>query len=869
MATKEKNETSKMMQHYRSTKAQYNDCVIFYRLGDFYELFDNDAIEMSKVLDLTLTSKSCGEENRAPMCGIPYHAADNYINKLVNLGYKVAICEQVSTPVKGKQVDREVVRVITPGTIIDSEIVDNNNSNYLACIYELNDEIALCYVEISTGEFVASEFSGEKAYESLNDLLIRIRPSETIYNCQHNLIDYLQIAKLGGLPNLTEYDSDNFDRKYNESNIIYQFGEDYLSKFKINKNSLMINAIGAMLIYLQETQKRTMRHINTIKIDNNKNYMLIDINSRKNLEILETMRDKRKKGALISVLDKTCTNMGKRLIRKWIEMPLCNLREINCRLDAVEEMTNNLIKKDNLKQLLKNLNDIERISGRIAYGNFSPKDAKGLKESLMLIPQIVNTLSSFKNVKFTSLHKYSNVFEPIVDLLEKAIAKDPPTMLSVPGYIKEGFSEELEKYRTAKETAAQIKSDIELKEQESTGIKNLRIQYNKVQGYFIEVNKQYTHLVPLRYVRKQTIANNERYTIPELQDLEDKVLNANDNAIKLEQKIFAGIRETLVGFIPKMQEVSSAIAEIDCILSFAEVATKNNYVKPKVTDKNNVIKIVEGRHPVVEDLLKNSTFIPNDTYLDDKENQVMIITGPNMAGKSTYMRQVAIITLMAHLGSFVPAKSAEISLTDKIFTRVGASDDLTIGQSTFMVEMMEVANILNNATDRSLVVLDEIGRGTSTYDGLSIAWAVVEHIAKDMNCKTLFATHYHELTELEGLIEGIKNYKISVKEYNDNLVFLRKIVRGGANRSFGIEVAKLAGVNENVIKRAKQISNTLENNNINRELVLESSDNSSEIFEKDTNYKEIVGILKDIDINKVTPLGAFDVLCDLIKKAGG
>jgi len=866
MAEKKEKKISKMMQHYNDTKKQYSDCVLFYRLGDFYELFNEDAVEMSKVLDLTLTGKDCGLEERAPMCGIPYHAVDNYINRLINLGYKIAICEQLSTPVPGKIVERDVVRVITPGTVIDDGVLDDKKNNYICCVYEKQGSIAVALCEISTGYFSTSSFSGKESILELNDFLVRTLPSEIIVCLENDIQEQISGIKLNVLPKFVNYNKEKFNLILCDLISRSYFGEEYNKGNQLNEYQIL--AIGGLLSYLEETQKRSLTHINKFIVESNNQFLQMDLNTRRNLEILETLRDRRKKGALISVIDKTKTTMGSRLLKNWIQEPLYNEKEINNRLNSVEELISKLIVRDDLKQNLSKISDIERIAGRISYGNFTPKDAVSLKNTLEVIPKVVELLKNFTNNKFINYCNNMPDFSNIISLLNDAFVEEPPALLSNGGFIKSEFNKDLSDFRNIKQTSINWVNDLEEKEKDLTGIKSLKIKFNRVSGYYIEIAKAFAIDVPNRYIRKQTVANFDRYITDELKEIEDKILNAQENAIKLENAIFKQIRDVLLNCCADFQLASKIIAELDCLMSFAEVAVKNNYVKPKVSSKFNHILISDGRHPVIEDLSKDSSFIPNDTILDQDENKIMIITGPNMAGKSTYMRQVAIITLLAHIGCFVPAKRAEISLTDRIFTRIGASDDLTIGQSTFMIEMMEVANILENATKKSLVVLDEIGRGTSTFDGLSIAWAVVENIAQEKSCKTMFATHYHEITQLEGIIKGIKNYKIAIKEIDGKLVFLRKIQRGEANRSYGIEVASLAGVSKKVTDRAKEISKELENNDLSAHVI-----NNTATLEQKEDYEaknnmglSIVTYLKDININNMTPLNAFDILSELIQK---
>lgn len=857
-----------MMIQYVRTKMEYPDTVLFYRLGDFYEFFFDDAIEMSRVLDLTLTGKDCGLESRAPMCGIPYHAADGYINKLLSKGYKVAICEQTTDP-KNKTsakeiVQRDVVRIVTPGTVIDETLLDEKSNNYIACINVTDNSIGIAYLDITTGEFRACEMKGEEKNKELNDILVRIMPSEILANCDESFENTLPVRKSGLIPSFTYKYVENYNMSYADMQLCMQFGKDYQTKFELKQKDEII-ACGVLFGYVKLTQKRDLSHINRIQKLENKKFMVLDINTRRNLEILETMRDRKKKGSLIGVMDKTKTSMGARLLKSWIEQPLYDSKGINLRLDSVEELCSKLLIRDTLTSLLSKCNDIERISGRIAYGNFSPKDCLGLCNTLALIPSIKEQIGSLKSELIIDIDSKISDFTNVYNTLNNAIVDEPPFLTTNGGFIKKGYNKELDELKDAYVLGKTWIANYEAEQRETTGIKNLKVSYNKVYGYYIEVNKSLVSNVPLNYIRKQTVANNERFITQELKALEEKILGSEEASIKLEQQIFADIRKMLLDNLVNLQTTAKAIATLDSILALSELAIKNNYTKPVISGKVKDIKIVDGRHPVIEDLFKGNQFIPNDTYLDTENDRTMIITGPNMAGKSTYMRQVALITLMAHIGSFVPAKYAEISLTDRIFTRVGASDDLSQGQSTFMVEMMEVANIMDNATNNSLIILDEIGRGTSTFDGLSIAWAVVEYLSKNMKVKTLFSTHYHELTELENFIEGVKNYKIAVKELNGNIVFLRKIVRGSTSKSFGIEVAALAGVKQEIIERAKQISIALEKNDSTKKFIIDNVD-TEETKEKDVNYTQIVGILKDLDINKMTPISAFETLCDLVER---
>ena len=857
---------SPAMRQYLQIKENYKDCILFYRMGDFYEMFFDDALIASKELDLVLTGKQCGLEEKAPMCGLPFHACQNYIAKLISRGYKVAICEQTTTPQKGvKMLERDVVRVITPGTIVEDGMLDGKKNNYLMTIYKNGEKVSVCYVDISTGEFAVVPF--EKNYQrDLCDLLARIAPSEIICNQEaQSLLNVLQEERSNLIGKFYPYYEWAFSKSRADENLINQFGQNYQTVYEL-KNQELVACAGATLEYLKETQKRLLKSISRIQIIKNDMFLTIDVNSRRNLEIVENLRDRGKTGSLLWVLDKTKTSMGGRKLRNMLDQPLQDSKEINLRLDAVEEFIFKLVVRDKISQLLNSVNDIERIAGRIGYGTISPKELLGLKSSLQIIPQLKEMLASFQSEKIKSCNQNLVDLQDVCDVLDKAISEDATTSTKDGGYIKSGFNKELDSLRDAKKSANQWIKDLEAKEIEATRIKNLKIGYNRVFGYYIEVSKNQAENVPLHYKRRQTIANNERFITPDLKEIEDVVLNSEEKALKLESEIYDQLKNYLQKYMTVFQQISQSIAQVDALLSLAEVAVKNNYVKPKINSNIKHIKIEEGRHPVVEQYLKNGQFVPNDTYLDQSENKMMVITGPNMAGKSTYMRQTAIITYMAHIGSFVPAKQAEISITDRIFTRVGASDDLAYGQSTFMVEMSEVALILANATDKSLIVLDEIGRGTSTFDGLSIAWSVIEYLAKNFKSKTLFATHYHELTELEGIIEGVKNYKIAVKEIDDNIVFLRKIVRGGANRSFGIEVARLAGLPKEVLVRAKEISKSLET--INTKLDVNIFDNKKEKAEANSKLAlSLLNTLKDIDINKVSPMYAFELLNDLVNKA--
>ncbi len=862
---------SNMMKHWFTIKEKYKDCIVFYRLGDFYEMFFEDAVNCYKILDLTLTGRDCGLEQRAPMCGVPFHAADSYISKLIENGYKVAICEQLSEPKPGKElVQRDVIRIVTPGIVMDENMLNKDKNNYIISIYIFkNDEnmtVGVSYCDVSTGEFNTIQLE-KGQLEDLEEILLRISASEIYCNkYAFNIIQNLSIFKLQNVGYIGQFDDDKYSNETVQNILTSQFGENCFNNFDFKKDSVASISACALISYLNETQKRKLSHINYLNTLNENMVMHLDLATRRNLELTETIKDHKKKGSLLSVLDNTTTCMGGRLFRNWLSAPLQDEKEINLRLDAVENLISNIIIREDIKRLLSKISDLERITGRISYGNFNPKDALSLRQTLQQLPELKELLQKFTAKKLVKFFEDFDDLADLRDLLDKTISEDAPVLLRDGNVIKNGFDKTLDEYRNARQMATTWLSELEAKEREATGIKNLRIAYNKVFGYFIEVNKSQVSNVPYRYIRKQTVANNERYITEELKTIEEKVESARENSLKLEIEIFTNIRNYLFENIKRIQKVGKIIAELDCLLSGAVSAVKYNYCKPKISSKINHIKIEAGRHPVVEAINKEEIFVPNDAFINSDTDKTLIITGPNMAGKSTFMRQIALIVLMAHVGLFVPATNAEISITDRIFTRIGASDDVAFGQSTFMVEMLEVANILNNATSKSLALLDEIGRGTSTFDGLSIAWAVIEHINEKMNMKTLFSTHYHELTELEGVLEGVKNYRITVKEYNDEIIFLRKIVRGGASKSFGIAVAKLANLPSSVIKRAKQISYNLEKADINKKIAESNlGENISYSLNQQAN-KNIIGIIKDVDVNKLTPLSAFEILVDLIEK---
>ena len=811
-------EFSPMMQHYLETKKQYKDCVLFYRLGDFYEMFFEDAEIVSRELELTLTGKDCGQEKRAPMSGIPYHAADSYIAKLIEKGYKVAICEQVEDPKQAKGiVKREVIRVVTPGTVIESNLLEEKKNNYIMAIYKSGLYFGISVCDISTGEFLATQIVEHNNFARLLDEISRYSPAEIIVSdMMFNSKTEIEKIKERFETYISKESEESFDGEYELLSGMYNIIDDKNEKIKnLSDKKLAIYAINALLKYLEDTQKTSLDHINTIKIYNTTRYMALDINARRNLEITEKMRDKSKKGTLLWVLDKTSTSMGGRLLRRWLNDPLIDRKEINDRLDAVEELKDSIILRGDVVEALKKVYDIERLAGKISYGNANGRDMISLKNSVKQLPEIKKVLSTTGAGLLKEIYENIDTLNDIYEIIEKSIVDEPPIGVKDGGIIKIGYDPEIDKLKLATTEGKKWILELEAKEREQTGIKGLKVGFNKVFGYFIEVTKSNLSMVPDRYVRKQTLTNCERYITEELKNLENQILGAEERVVTLEYNAFCEIRSSIEKQIQRIQKTATLVSTLDVLVSFATVAEDMNYVKPEV-DNGGVIDIKEGRHPVIEKMISNSNFVPNDTYLDEEGNRLAIITGPNMAGKSTYMRQVALITLMAQVGSFVPASYAKIGVVDKIFTRVGASDDLSMGQSTFMVEMMEVATILKEATKNSLVILDEIGRGTSTYDGLSIAWAVAEFIADKEKCgaKTLFATHYHELTELENQIQGVKNYSIAVKEKGEDVIFLRKIVKGGTDESYGVHVAKLAGVPKDVTKRANEILRSLERKSI-------------------------------------------------------
>ncbi len=866
-------EFSPMMQHYLETKKQYKDCVLFYRLGDFYEMFFEDAEIVSRELELTLTGKDCGQEKRAPMSGIPYHAADSYIAKLIEKGYKVAICEQVEDPKQAKGiVKREVIRVVTPGTVIESNLLEEKKNNYIMAIYKSGLYFGISVCDISTGEFLATQIVEHNNFARLLDEISRYSPAEIIVSdMMFNSKTEIEKIKERFETYISKESEESFDGEYELLSGMYNIIDDKNEKIKnLSDKKLAIYAINALLKYLEETQKTSLDHINTIKIYNTTRYMALDINARRNLEITEKMRDKSKKGTLLWVLDKTSTSMGGRLLRRWLNDPLIDRKEINDRLDAVEELKDSIILRGDVVEALKKVYDIERLAGKISYGNANGRDMISLKNSVKQLPEIKKVLSTTGAGLLKEIYENIDTLNDIYEIIEKSIVDEPPIGVKDGGIIKIGYDPEIDKLKLATTEGKKWILELEAKEREQTGIKGLKVGFNKVFGYFIEVTKSNLSMVPDRYVRKQTLTNCERYITEELKNLENQILGAEERVVTLEYNAFCEIRSSIEKQIQRIQKTATLVSTLDVLVSFATVAEDMNYVKPEV-DNGGVIDIKEGRHPVIEKMISNSNFVPNDTYLDEEGNRLAIITGPNMAGKSTYMRQVALITLMAQVGSFVPASYAKIGVVDKIFTRVGASDDLSMGQSTFMVEMMEVATILKEATKNSLVILDEIGRGTSTYDGLSIAWAVAEFIADKEKCgaKTLFATHYHELTELENKVEGVKNYSIAVKEKGEDIIFLRKIVDGGTDESYGVHVARLAGVPQVVTKKANEILQSLERRNVLNNKIIEQTPKKESADQIDMyNYKiaEVAHEIDRIDFNQLTPIDALNTLVKIKEK---
>jgi len=874
-------EFTPMMQHYLQTKEENKDCVIFYRLGDFYEMFFEDAKIVSKELELTLTGKSCGQEERAPMCGIPYHAVEPYLNKLVEKGYKVAICEQVEDPKLAKgMVKREVIRIVTPGTNINMQSLDESKNNYIMSIVYIADKYGISTADITTGDYYVTEVDSER---KLIDELTKFTPSEIICNEAFYMsgVDIEDIKNRLNI-SISSLEAWYFADEMTKNTLLSHFKAASLEALGLMDYECGVIAAGALLKYLYETQKTTLSHMTSIHPYTTGKFMIIDSSTRRNLELVETLREKMKRGSLLWVLDKTRTAMGARMLRSYVEQPLIEKTSIEARYDAIDELNQNAITREEIREYLNPIYDLERLITRVVYQTAGPRDLIAFRNSLAMLPPIVTLLNDFLTDELKDVREHLDALEDIYKLIEDAIAEEPPFSVREGGILKEGFHEEVDRLRKAKTDGKSWLADLESKERDKTGIRNLKIKYNKVFGYYLEVTNSYKDLVPDYFTRKQTLSNAERYITPELKEMEDTILGAEDRLVQLEYELFREIREKIAAEVLRIQSSAKAIARLDVLTSLALIAEQNNYCRPKLNEVG-LIDIKDGRHPVVEKMISNDLFITNDTYLDNASNRISIITGPNMAGKSTYMRQTALIVLMAQIGSFVPAKSAKIGIVDRIFTRVGASDDLASGQSTFMVEMTEVANILRNATSNSLLILDEIGRGTSTFDGLSIAWAVVEHISnpKLLGAKTLFATHYHELTELEGKLNNVNNYCIAVKEKGDDIVFLRKIVKGGADKSYGIQVAKLAGVPDSVIERAKQIVEELSANDITDVVRKISIDQSVEKMKKnkldevdleqmtlfDTiKNDDIIDELKIIDLGNLTPIDALNKLYELQHK---
>ena len=876
------NNLTPMMKQYMQTKEEYKDCILFYRLGDFYEMFFDDALTASKELEITLTGKNCGLEERAPMCGIPYHAVDSYLNRLVSKGYKVAICEQVEDPKTAKGiVKREVIRVVTPGTNLDTQGLDETKNNYIMCIVYMADRYGLSVADVTTGEYLVTELDSQT---KLMDELYKFMPSEIVCN-EAFYMSGLDLDDLKNRLHMAIYSLEAwyFDDALCRETLQEHFKVASLEGIGLSDYECGMIASGALLKYLEETQKNSLSHMSRLTRYATGNYMVLDSATRRNLELVETLREKQKRGSLLWVLDKTKTAMGARTLRKYVEQPLIDKESIVKRLDAVAELKDNAICREEIREYLNPVYDLERLVGKITYQSANPRDLIAFQSSLSMLPSVKCILEDMESDLLKEIYEELDPLEELCDLVGRAIQEEPPLAMKEGGIIKDGYNEEVDRLRKAKSEGKNWLADLETKEREKTGIKNLRIRYNKVFGYYLEVTNSFKDLVPDYYTRKQTLANAERYIIPELKELEDTILGAEDKLCALEYELYCEVRNTIAAELTRIQRTAKAVAKLDVIASLALVAERNNYVRPKINEKG-VIDIRDGRHPVVEKMIPNDMFIANDTYLDDKKQRISIITGPNMAGKSTYMRQAALIVLMAQLGSFVPASSANIGLVDRIFTRVGASDDLASGQSTFMVEMNEVANILRNATSKSLLILDEIGRGTSTFDGLSIAWAVVEYISnsKLLGAKTLFATHYHELTELEGKISNVNNYCIAVKEKGDDIVFLRKIVKGGADKSYGIQVAKLAGVPDPVINRAKEIVEELVTADITgkvKDIAVQGSETKKKTQKKldevdltqfslfDTvKDDDVLNELKELDISHMTPMDAMNKLYQLQNK---
>lgn len=859
-----------LMRQYLDLKEKYSDCLLLFRLGDFYELFFEDALTASRELEIVLTGRDCGLEERAPMCGVPYHSVEGYINRLIEKGFKVAICEQLSDPALSKGlVERDVVRVITPGTVIEETMLEERKNNFLFSLFWQDERAGFAYADVSTGGFFVGELSGEGVQTQLMDELARVQPTEILANDALFLQAGL-VKKLSSAYFLQNYAGWAYEENAAVSRLARHFQVASLDGFGCASLHEGICAAGALMAYLEETQKNALTHIHAIRVINRSSYMVLDSATRRNLELTRPLQyGGNKKNTLLYLLDRTQTAMGGRTLRAWVEQPLQQAGEINARLVAVQELNTQLVQRGSLRDALAGIYDIERLCSRIAYGTVNARDCAALRSSLCRLPILIGITAGFNAPSLKRIASEIDPMDDMFDLLQRSIVDDPPLSVKDGNIIRAGYDPEVDNIRDAAQNGKQWLMNMEAEEREATGIKNLRISYNKVFGYYIEVTKSYQNLVPYHYQRKQTLTNAERYITPALKKMEETILGAEEQLLSLEYKLFAAIREELLKHISRLQKTAMLLAELDAYQSLAQVAADNGYCMPIITD-DGVISIKNGRHPVVERSIKDR-FIPNDSYLNEQDDRLIILTGPNMAGKSTYMRQIALIVLMAHMGSFVPADEASICITDRIFTRVGASDDLAAGQSTFMVEMSEMANILHGATGKSLLLLDEIGRGTSTFDGLSIAWAVLEHIAAQINCgaKTLFATHYHELTELEGRLSGVKNYRIAVKEVGEDILFLRKIMRGGADKSFGIQVARLAGLPDSVILRAKSILHDLENADINRPRGKRSIEEPQQQLSMLTvdQKSELLMELTHLDVDQLTPVEALNRLNDLHQRA--
>lgn len=877
-------ELTPMMQQYMRTKEEYKDCILFYRLGDFYEMFFDDAKVVSRELELTLTGKNCGLEERAPMCGVPFHAVEGYLSRLVSKGYKVAICEQTEDPAQAKGlVKREVIRVVTPGTNLNVQALDESRNNYIMSIVYVSDRFGVSFADVTTGDYFVTEVDSSR---KLMDEMYKFGPREVICN-EALAMSGIHAEELKERLGITLYSLENwyFDDELCKKELLEHFRVKSLEGLGVADFGCGVIAAGALLKYLTETQKTSLSHLSKLQPYVSGNFMIIDSSSRRNLELVETLREKQKRGSLLWVLDKTKTAMGARTLRSYMEQPLIDPKEIEKRLEAVEELNSQVIIREELREYLNPIYDLERLIGRISYQTANPRDLIAFKISLGMLPHLKTLLAELKSPLLLKIQEDLDSLSDLYELIDDSIQEEPPVTIREGNLIKDGYHGEVDKFRKAKTEGKSWLAQIESKERERTGIKNLRIKFNKVFGYYLEVTNSYKDLVPEDYIRKQTLTNAERYITPELKELEETILGAEEKLTALEYELFTGIRDQIGAEVLRIQKTAKAVARLDVFTSLAFVADKNHYVRPNINTRG-VIRIQGGRHPVVEQMLPGNLFIDNDTCLDNHANRISIITGPNMAGKSTYMRQTALIVLMAQVGSFVPAEEADIGIVDRIFTRVGASDDLASGQSTFMVEMNEVSNILRNATADSLLILDEIGRGTSTFDGLSIAWAVIEHIADKrlLGAKTLFATHYHELTELEGTMEGVNNYCIAVKEKGDNIVFLRKIVKGGADKSYGIQVAKLAGVPASVIERAKELVEELSRADISAKAkdIAEESRTKGKQKSKPKRYDEVdleqislfdtvkdddvVKELEELDISNMTPMDAMNTLYRLQNK---